>query len=122
VRSRQDERGAAAVEFTLVLPVLLMMVLGIAEFGRAYYVQASVSQAAREGVRVMALQNNSAASVAATEAAATPLTLTNVGVSPSTCATSGTTLRGGHRVGRQHRPDGDGAGAHRVSPLGRTRR
>ena len=89
--NRQDERGAAVVEFALVTPLLLLMVLGIAEFGRAYHVQASLSQAAREGVRVMALQNNPAAAVAATQAAAPTLTLTNITVSPSNCVASGLT-------------------------------
>ena len=59
-KGHQDERGAAAVEFALVAPVLLLMVLGIAEFGQAYHVQATISQAAREGVRVMAVKNNPA--------------------------------------------------------------
>ena len=91
MKSRQDERGAAVVEFALVAPLLLMMVLGIAEFGRAFHIQATLSQAAREGVRVMALQNNPAGAVAATQAAAPTLTLTNVAVSPSTCVASGLT-------------------------------
>ncbi len=91
MKSRQNERGAAAVEFALVAPILLMMVLGIAEFGRAYHVQTTLSQAAREGVRVMALQNDQAAAIAATKAAAPTLTLTNIAVSPGTCVASGTT-------------------------------
>jgi Flp pilus assembly protein TadG len=91
VRNRQDDRGAAAVEFALVAPLLLLMVLGIAEFGRAFHIQASLSQAAREGVRVMALQNNPAGAVAATQAAAPTLTLTNITVSPSNCVASGLT-------------------------------
>jgi Flp pilus assembly protein TadG len=91
VRSRQDERGAAVVEFALVAPLLLMMVLGIAEFGRAYHVQATLSQAAREGVRVMALKNDPAGALAATRAAAPTLTLTNVTVTPSSCVASGLT-------------------------------
>ena len=90
-RNRHDERGAAAVEFALVAPLLLMMVLGIAEFGRAYHVQTTLSQAAREGVRVMALKNNPAAAIAATKAAAPTLTLTNISVAPSSCVASGTT-------------------------------
>jgi Flp pilus assembly protein TadG len=91
MKSRQDERGAAVVEFALVAPLLLMMVLGIAEFGRAYHVQTTLSQAAREGVRVMALQNDPAAAVAATRAAAPDLTLTNITVTPSSCVASGST-------------------------------
>jgi Flp pilus assembly protein TadG len=91
MRNRRDERGAAAVEFALVVPLLLLMVLGVAEFGRAYHVQASLSQAAREGVRVMALQNDPAAAIAATRAAAPTLTLTNISVSPTNCVASGLT-------------------------------
>ena len=91
MKSRQDERGAAAVEFALVAPLLLLMVLGIAEFGRAYHVQTTLSQAAREGVRVMALKNDPAGAVNATKAAAPTLTLTNITVTPASCVASGTT-------------------------------
>ena len=91
MRSRHDDRGAAVVEFALVAPLLLMMVLGIAEFGRAYHVQTTLSQAAREGVREMALKNDPAGAVAATKAAAPTLTLTNITVTPSSCIASGTT-------------------------------
>lgn len=55
--SNDSERGAAAVEFAILLPLLLMLVLGIIEFGRAYNAQASLSAAARESVRVMAISN-----------------------------------------------------------------
>ena len=91
MKGRQDERGAAAVEFALVAPLLLLMVLGIAEFGQAYHIQTTISQAAREGVRVMALKNDPAGAIAATKAAAPSLTLTNVTVTPASCLTSGTT-------------------------------
>ena len=52
------ERGAAAVEFALVMPILLTLALGIVEFGRAYNVQTTLAAAAREGARTMALKNN----------------------------------------------------------------
>ncbi|GGH93152.1 TadE/TadG family type IV pilus assembly protein [Arthrobacter liuii] len=55
---RPSERGAAAVEFAIVVPVLIMLLLGIMEFSRAYNAQASLSAAAREGVRVMAISND----------------------------------------------------------------
>ena len=64
--SRASERGAVAVEFAILAPVLIMLLLGIVEFGRAYNAQASLSAAAREGVRVMAISNSiSAANTAA---------------------------------------------------------
>ena len=37
--SKTTERGAVAVEFALLAPVLVMLLLGITEFGRAYNVQ-----------------------------------------------------------------------------------
>ncbi|MVA76539.1 pilus assembly protein [Auraticoccus sp. F435] len=82
------DRGAAAVEFALVAPVLLLLVLGITEFGRAYHLQTTLSGAAREGVRVMALQDDRAAARAATRSAAQPLVLTDaqIAVSPDSCA------------------------------------
>ena len=52
------ERGAVAVEFALLAPVLILLLLGIMEFGRAYNVQISLTNAAREGVRVMAITND----------------------------------------------------------------
>lgn len=52
-----SERGAVAVEFALIAPVLIMILMGIMEFGRAYNAQISLTNAAREGVRVMAISN-----------------------------------------------------------------
>ncbi len=50
---RDDERGAAAVEFALVVPLLLMLVFGIVDFGyminRASIVNNAARDAAREG-------------------------------------------------------------------------
>jgi Flp pilus assembly protein TadG len=92
VKGLHKDRGAAAVEFALVMPVLLSLVVGIAEFGRAYNVQATLSGAAREGVRVMAVKNDAAAARAATKAAALPWSLTDsqISISPSTCPSSAT--------------------------------
>src|SRR4051812_36652218 len=53
-RSRR-ERGAAAVEMALVLPLLLLIVGGIIDFGRFFYTQNIVVNAAREGARSRAL-------------------------------------------------------------------
>ena len=49
--SGRDERGAALVEFALVLPVFLMLLLGMMTGGLAYSRKLSVAQAAREGAR-----------------------------------------------------------------------
>lgn len=52
---RRRERGAAAVEMAIILPVLIMLLGGIVEFGRALYIQNMATNAAREGARMRAL-------------------------------------------------------------------
>jgi Flp pilus assembly protein TadG len=92
-RRAGDERGASAVEFALVLPVLILLVIGIVEFGRGFQVSGTLSAAAREGVRLMALQNDPAAARAAVRAATTSLdpaiTDAQIHITPDHC-TSGT--------------------------------
>jgi len=46
-----SQKGAAAVEFGLVLPILIALVLGIVEFSLALYDKAVVTNASREGAR-----------------------------------------------------------------------
>ena len=45
------DRGAAAVEFALLLPVLLLIVFGLIAFGRALNAQIPLTQAAAGGAR-----------------------------------------------------------------------
>ena len=47
----RGRRGAELVEFALVLPVLLLVVFGIVDFGLAIYDKAVVTNAAREAAR-----------------------------------------------------------------------
>ena len=54
-KRKRDDRGAAMVEFAIILPLLLMLLVGIIEFGRAYNIQISIQAAAREGARELAL-------------------------------------------------------------------
>jgi Flp pilus assembly protein TadG len=55
LRHLRRDRGAAAVEFALILPVLLLIIFGIIDFGRMLNAQLNTSQAAREGARVAML-------------------------------------------------------------------
>lgn len=57
MKSGRKERGAVAVEMAIILPLLLIILLGIIEFGRAYNVQVSLTQAAREGARYAAIHH-----------------------------------------------------------------
>ncbi len=89
MRGLRSERGAAAVEFALVLPILLVLALGIVEFGRAFQVQATLAAAAREGARVLALQGDEAAVEAAVQSVSTSLnpglTADDIDVLPISC-------------------------------------
>jgi Flp pilus assembly protein TadG len=87
-RWRRD-RGAAAVEFALVLPILLLFVMGTIEWGWFFFTHQRVVNAAREGARAGTLlppppsSTASQVQAAAVTAAGDYLTavgLTNTGV------------------------------------------
>ena len=69
------------------MTILLQLVLGIIEFGRAYQVQTTLSAAAREGARTMALDNDVAAARQATKDFFPGLSLTDdqIAITPATC-------------------------------------
>jgi Flp pilus assembly protein TadG len=50
-----NEKGQSLVEFALVVPLLLILVLGIEEFGRAWMTKNIMTGAAREAVRILAV-------------------------------------------------------------------
>jgi Flp pilus assembly protein TadG len=51
-------KGQALVEFALVLPLLLLLILGIVEFGRAWNAKQILTDAAREGARLSVIGNS----------------------------------------------------------------
>jgi len=73
MRSLSHDRGAAAVELALVLPVLLLLAMGIVDFGIAYNRQISLSGGAREGARWLALNAADSATARAKTVASGPL-------------------------------------------------
>lgn len=86
----RNDRGAAAVELALLLPVLMLLVMGIVDFGIVFHQQVSLSGAAREGARYYALHNDLAGAAArAIDAAPSvipaPTVAVCVGASTSTC-------------------------------------
>ena len=52
----RDERGAAAVEFALIIGLLLTILFAIVGFGRAYSERVALTGAAREGARCAAVR------------------------------------------------------------------
>ena len=51
----KSEKGASAVEFALILPILVMLIFGIYQFGIAYNRYIAITHAAREGARLAAV-------------------------------------------------------------------
>jgi Flp pilus assembly protein TadG len=49
---RRGRAGQSMVEMAMVVPVLALLTFGLLDFGRAYYFQVSITNAAREGARV----------------------------------------------------------------------
>ncbi len=87
----RDERGAVVVEFALVLPLLVLFVFGIVEFGRAYNAKIELTSAVREGARAAALGGTIVTADAirdTTRDAAPGLTAGKIAVTAVRCATT----------------------------------
>ena len=83
--SRGREGGAAMVEMAIILPLLLMLVFGTIEFGRAFNANISVTHVAREGVREYAITQDATAGIAAAVAAAGSLDTAALTTAASGC-------------------------------------
>ena len=83
----RSDTGAAAVEFALLLPILLLVLFGIIDFGRAYNMQIALTQASREGVRGLAL-GTTADPTSVVQSSSFPVT--GVSVAYTTCPSSPT--------------------------------
>ena len=77
VSTLRSERGAAAVELALVLPILILLLFGIVELGRGYNAKITLTHAAREGARALAVGGDAADVVARVESAMGPLTISD---------------------------------------------
>jgi Flp pilus assembly protein TadG len=84
------DRGSAAVEFALLLPVLLLLLFGVIDFGRAINAQITLTQAAREGARLASVGQSSTNVVSRTQSAATGLSPVTVTVTSSCPTGAGT--------------------------------
>lgn len=78
-RRSRDERGAAAVEFALVAPLLLFIVFGIIDFGVVFAQNLAINNAAREGARFGAVRGNDCSEITAkVQASSESLALSSV--------------------------------------------
>jgi Flp pilus assembly protein TadG len=60
----RNERGAALLETAITVPIILLICVGIFEFGRAYQVQQVLTNAVREGARAAVIEGTSDTQVA----------------------------------------------------------
>jgi Flp pilus assembly protein TadG len=75
-------RGQSLVEFALALPIILLLFMGIFDFGRAIFAYNTVSNAARDGARVAIVDQRTTAGVSnAAQAAADQAT--GLGLNPA---------------------------------------
>jgi len=85
-RLKTRRSGQAVVEFALIAPILLLIVLGIVEFARAWSAHHVIADAAREGARLSAIADES---IGPTEVRdAVQRALANGGLDASSVATS----------------------------------
>lgn len=57
-KRRHDQRGQTLVEFALILPVFIFLLMGIFDLGRAVYAYNTISNAARQAVRLAIVDQN----------------------------------------------------------------
>ena len=63
LRRRPRRRGVSAVEFALILPLLLTLVGGAVDFGRCFYTHIAVTNAARAGAESAGAESAGAGAV-----------------------------------------------------------
>jgi hypothetical protein len=85
LRIRGREAGQALVEFAMIVPLLLLLLFALVDFGRAFYTWLLVTNAAREGARVAATQQGTSPvvtrindSISGLDSASLAITLTNI--------------------------------------------
>jgi hypothetical protein len=59
IKSKNSERGQSLVEFALILPLFIIVLFGIMEFGKLWEISNLITSASREGARVAAISGSS---------------------------------------------------------------
>jgi Flp pilus assembly protein TadG len=85
--TRLNERGASAVEFAILLPVLMLILFGTIEFGMVMYSREILTNASREGARAGIVQQTPKLTQGQIEGVVTNY-LTNTGIDPANVTVS----------------------------------
>jgi Flp pilus assembly protein TadG len=67
VRFGRRDEGGASVEFAIILPMLMMIILGGLDLGHMYYIKHLITNASREGARYAARYTGSTADPSSTD-------------------------------------------------------
>ena len=85
--------GSQLVEFALIAPLLVIVIVGVADFGGAYNLKQKLNNAAREGARYAANQSSNITDINTTSAGAVGAVvsnyLTNAGLTNCTVGSAG---------------------------------
>ena len=93
LKRRPLDRGQDLVEFVIILPVLLLILLGVVDLGRLFFAAITMTNAAREGARYGTFHPDVNANIkqaAINEAASSGITLNTGMVSANCPCASGT--------------------------------
>jgi Flp pilus assembly protein TadG len=85
-----SEHGAAAVEFALVLPILLVILLGILDFGLYYYNDLQLTHVARDAARYLSVNSVDDANAAIDDATLVSTTIDSRSLDPGSSGNEAT--------------------------------
>lgn len=94
-RTGKEERGQSLVEMAILLPLLLLLMIGLLDLGRAYYVIVALRDAADEGASYASIAPTDVSGVQARVADATGGLIT---VNPGNVSVTAPTLAAGRPV------------------------
>jgi uncharacterized protein (UPF0333 family) len=89
----KSQKGQSLVEFALVLPLLVVLLFGIMDFGRVFHAYLTIDHAGREAARAASIgkDDTTVKNTAVNDATGIGLTVDRVGVTPA-LRTSGTNV------------------------------
>lgn len=89
---KQRQSGQSLVEFAMVMPFLILIIMGVFDLGWAVYANNTISLAAREGARVGIISTKTDAQICAQAQATSQSLSIECSVSPSPNRQSGGTV------------------------------
>ena len=86
MRLLRDQAGASAIEFALVVPILIALLIGICDFGRYAFTNASLHHASRQAVRMAIVRSSVSGNEADVATVKTYALGRAIGINTAACA------------------------------------